>query len=235
MTTATVYHRRGALALALQEVFTAAVRLRANRQVAADAGSFRTHMKQLVSAADHEARRAGYAGDDVKLAIYAFIVFLDESVLNSPQPMFSDWPRKPLQEEVFGGHMGGEIFFENLRELLGRQDSEDLADVLEVHQLCLLLGFEGRYRVTDKGELRGLMGAVSDKIARIRGGWGTLSPSWSPPAGEAIPTDRDPWNRKLGYLAAGVFTLACLLFVLFDFLLGSGATALQALAPQLPR
>ena len=41
--------RRGQLALVLQEVLTATVRLRANRQVAADAESFRGHIKQLLN------------------------------------------------------------------------------------------------------------------------------------------------------------------------------------------
>src|SRR5512147_412863 len=106
--------RRGTLALALQEALTAVVRLRANRQTAADAESFRAHLKQLLASADDQARRSGYDQGSVKRAIYAVTVFLDESVLNSSQPMFADWPRKPLQEEIFGGHMGGEVFFQNL-------------------------------------------------------------------------------------------------------------------------
>ena len=83
------------------------MRLRANRQTAADADSFRAHLKQLLATADDQARRSGYDQGTVKRAIYAVTVFLDESVLNSSQPMFADWPRKPLQEEIFGGHMGG--------------------------------------------------------------------------------------------------------------------------------
>src|SRR5688572_10683297 len=79
--------RRGLLALALQEALTAGARLRANRQVAADADAFRTQIKQLLGRADQEARQAGYDPADVKLAIYGYIAFLDESVLNSGQPM----------------------------------------------------------------------------------------------------------------------------------------------------
>ncbi|MGH7505688.1 MAG: DotU family type IV/VI secretion system protein, partial [Longimicrobiales bacterium] len=78
--------RRGELALALQEAFTVAVRLRTNRQVAANADAFRAHVKQLLGAADRQARGAGYDADLVRLAVYAYIAFLDESVLNSSQP-----------------------------------------------------------------------------------------------------------------------------------------------------
>ncbi len=223
-------HRRGALALALQEALTATVRLRANRQTAADVTAFRNHLKQLLSAAHEEAQREGYRSEDIKLAIYPVVVFIDESVLNSRHPMFADWPRKPLQEEVFGGHTGGEIFFANLGELLRRPDSEDLADVLEVYHLCLLLGFQGRYSVAGRGELRGVLAAVTDKITRIRGANRALSPAGRPPSAEAIPIGRDPWIRRLLIAAATAFTIALLLFVIFSASLSARLSGLRELA-----
>ncbi len=229
MTAAPTEPRHGSLALTLQEVFTAAVRLRANRGGVSDAHSFRTHLKQLLSTADQEARRVGYGGSDVKLAVYAVIVFIDESVLNSQQPMFSEWPAKPLQEEVFGGHTGGELFYDHLQELLRRPDSRDVADVLEVYQLCLLLGFRGRYSVASGGELTGLTSAVGEKIARIRGGPSEIAPNWTPPAGETIQVLRDPWNKTLGIVAASAFGFGILLFVIFKLLLRSGVTVIQNL------
>jgi len=196
----------------LQDVLTATARLRANRQVAADAESFRNHIKQLLSSAQKEARRLGYASDDVSLVLYAAVAFLDESVLNSAQPMFASWPNRPLQEEIFGGHMGGEIFFQHLRQLLSRQDSDDLADVLEVFQLCLLLGFQGRYSSADQGELRGLATAAGEKIRRIRGSFGELSPLAALPSGETPPRSRDLWLPWLSVLALVAFVGAWLLF-----------------------
>ena len=64
------------------------------------------------------------------------VAFLDESVLNSRNPIFADWLRKPLQEELFGTHIAGEVFFQNLQQLLGRSDSPDLADLLEIYHLA---------------------------------------------------------------------------------------------------
>jgi type VI secretion system protein ImpK len=160
--------RRGELALALQESFTVAVRLRTRRQVAASADAFRAHVKQLLAAADQQARSAGYDPELVRLAIYAYIAFLDESVLNSQQPMFSGWPRQPLQEEVFGEHVAGENFFRHLTDLLGRMDSEEIADTLEVYELCLLLGFRGRY-ASNPAAVDGIITGIRDKLKRIRG------------------------------------------------------------------
>lgn len=216
----------GGLALALQEVFTAAVRLRSNRQVTSDAHSFRAQVKQLLTAADEQARRAGYSGDDVRLAVYAVIVFIDESVLSSQLPMFDGWTNRPLQEEIFGSHVGGEIFFDHLTDLLRRPDSPDLADVLEVYQLCLLLGLRGKYGLAGGGELAGLSRAVGEKISRIRGGPGDLAPQWAAPSGEALSLLRDPWNRTLGLVAACTFAVALVLFIIFKLVLRSGVANL---------
>lgn len=222
---------QGRLALYLQEAFTVAVRLRSNRQVASDAGSFRVHVKQLLSGMDSDARRAGYDGESVKLAVFAFIAFLDESVLNSGQAMFADWFRQPLQEEVFGEHMAGETFFRYLNDLVGRQDSAELADVLEVFLLCLLLGFRGRYGAAP-GELQGFVSAAQHKLVRIRGGTPPLSPAWALPEGEVAVEQRDPWIRRLAYTALAVGLVALLLFVGYRVALGPGVSEMRTLSAQ---
>lgn len=226
--------RRGQLAITLQEAFTAVVRLRSNRQVAANVEAFRAQMKQVLAAAEQEARRIGYAGDDVRYALFGLIAFIDESVLNSHQPMFADWGRRPLQEEVFGGATGGELFFQYLQQLLGRQDSDDLADVLEVYQLCLLLGFKGRYSVTHGSELQVIAGHVAQKIERARGRAGELSPRWRPST-LAMGAQRDRLVPKLAIGAGAAAALAAVLFLIFTLTLGSGASDVRNAAAQLIR
>jgi type VI secretion system protein ImpK len=212
--------RRGQLALALQEVLTAIVRLRAGRQVAADADSFREHIKRLLATAERDGKRLGYSSDDVALALYAVVALLDESVMNSAQPMFSAWPNRPLQEEIFGGLMGGEVFFQHLRQLLARQESEDLADLLEVFLLCILLGFKGRYGTTEVAELRALGAAAEEKIRRVRGGFGEIASGWAPPDGETLPRRRDPWVPWLAGGALVMLLVAGGLYLAFRAALG---------------
>ena len=226
--------RRGQLALSLQEAFTAIARLRANRQVAADAESFRVRIKQVLAAAEQEARQAGYAAEDVRLALFAVIAFLDETVLNSGQPMFAEWPRRPLQEEVFGVHMAGELFFQYLQQLLGRQDSDDLADVLEVYELCLLLGFKGRYSATRGGELQLLAAQTSEKIERVHGTPGDLSPKWVPSRAE-IGRPHDPWVPRLAVAAIAALVIALALYVGFALSLRAWKSNLATLTSQLVR
>ncbi len=217
--------RRGELALALQEMITAVVRLRGNRQVAADAESFRARAKQVLAAAEQSARTLGYTGADVRSGLFAVVAFLDESVLNSPQAMFADWSRRPLQEELFGGHVAGEVFFENLRTLLEAQDSEDTADVLEVYELCLLLGFRGRYGATGATELQAIAARIGAKIDRIRGPQGPFSPQWSLPSDETVATSTDPWLRR-GFLIAGLaLLLAVVLYAGYRVSLSSAASS----------
>ena len=128
--------------------------------------SFRQQVREALKTAATDAIGAGYSPQDTKLATFAVVGFLDESILNAQNPLFADWPRKPLQEELFGTHMAGEVFFQNLRSLLSREDSGDLADLLEVYYLCVLLGYRGRYS-TGGGELHSILSATADKIRRI--------------------------------------------------------------------
>ena len=221
--------RRGQMGILLQEPLTIAVRLQADRQVAASADAFREQVKGLLSVVDRDARRLGYGGDDVRLSIYSVIAFLDEIVLASRQAMFQGWNRRPLQEEIFGDHVAGETFFVNLAELGNRQDSEDLADVLEVYQTCMLLGFRGKFAANPEG-LQGLLSGVAERIRRIRGAPPLVGPDAPLPLDESPPRLRDPWIVRLAVTTLVLLVLAVALFAIFRFLLGSQVTELETLA-----
>jgi len=218
------------LALIYQEAITAIERLRATTQGISDANAFRHHTREAMKTAANQALAAGYNADDAKYATFAAVAFLDESVLNSQNPIFADWLRKPMQEELFGTHIAGEVFFQNLQQLLGRSDSHDLADLLEVHYLCLLLGFCGKYRAGNRGELDQVMNATAAKIRRIRGPFSGLSPAWMLPPGTAR-SRIDPWVKKLGIIAAVCAAVMIILFVVYKIGLGSGVSDVRALVP----
>ena len=221
---------RGNLALIYQEVLTAITRFRSNRQAATDATLFRNQMKTAIKAAETAAMASRYPVEDTRLATFAVVAFLDESILNSNNPVFADWPRMPLQEELFGGHTAGEIFFQCIDRLLARGDAPQLADVLEVYALCLLLGYRGRYSLSGQEGVRPVLEAIGDKIQRIRGKAGPLSPNWSAPQETVKSKAYDPWLRRLAFGAAGVFLLALILFVGFKLSLSSGASGLHSTA-----
>lgn len=217
------------LALYFQELLTAIVRLRANRQEVNDAEVFRGQVMQAIRTAAQSAKTRAYTDEDIRLGIFAIAAFLDESILNLRRPVFQEWVRKPLQEELFGRHVAGELFFENLQMLLGRRDSPELADLLEVYYLCVLLGYLGKYSIASKGDLRAIMGQTEDKIQRIRGARPDLSPSWMLPDETAL-VRVDPWLRRLVIAAAVCAALTLLLFGTYKMTLDSNASAVQSLA-----
>ena len=224
--------RRGEnLALVFQEVLTAIERLRGNRQGVSDAQAFRHHTREALKTAANQALAAGYSPDYVRYATFVAVAFLDESVLNSQNPIFGDWLRKPLQEELFGTHIAGEVVFQNLDQLLAASDSPDLADLLEVHQLCLLLGFCGKYSAGNRGELAHRIQTVSEKIRRIRGATGPLSPAWALPE-EKLRVAGDPWVRRLGIIAIVAAVVMVLAFAGYKIGLGSGVGQMQSIGAQ---
>lgn len=219
----------GRLAGSLQEALTAVVRLRAERQTVSDAAQFRAQLMQLLARAEQDALQMGINTQDARLAIFAVVAFLDESVLNTRNPAFADWARRPLQDELFGGHMAGEWFFQHVDQLLARPDGPELPELLEVYQLCLLLGFRGKYSVSDNGQLAMVMQRIAERLGRSRTGGGDLAPRWKPPAD--VVSARDPWLRPLTYGVLGAVIVLFGLWGTYAFTLQSGTDAVRGLAP----
>jgi type VI secretion system protein ImpK len=220
------------LALAFQELLTVGERLRSHRQQVADPNAFREQIWEAVKAAQSDALKRGYNGDDVELALFAVIAYMDESILVIHAPVFADWPRMPLQQQRYGHDIAGEVFFQNLQKILGRSENHDLADLLEVYYLCLLLGFAGRYSVGGRGELSAVMQATADKIRRIRKSSGEISPRWALPNEPVHAGGSDPLVRGLLIATAGCFALMLVLFIFFQLSLSSGVSAMRAIAVQ---
>ena len=219
------------LALTFQELITVESACDAIARRSRDAASFRAQIWAAVKAASGTRRAiAGYAQDDIELATFAVIAFVDESILNLRHPIFADWPRQPLQEERYGHHVAGEIFFQNLQKLLLRTDSAQLADLLEVYYLCLMLGFAGRYSLGGRGELRAIMQQTGDKLQRIRQTSAVFSPDSQPPGDQVRQVSGDPVARALLFAAIGCAVLVIALFVVFHVMLGGGVESLQKTA-----
>ena len=218
------------LALTFQELLTVGERLRCNRQSVVDAASFRAQIWAAVKTANDQARNRGYSQEDIELATFAVIAYVDESILNLRHPIFADWPRQPLQEERYGHHVAGDVFFQNLQKLLLRTDSMPLADLLEVYYLCLMLGFAGRYSLGGRGELRAVMQQTGDKFQRIRQTSPVLSPDCQPPADQVRQVSGDALARALLFVAIGCAVLVIALFVFFHITLDTGVEDLHKLS-----
>lgn len=215
------------IAMLFQELLTIVVRIRANRLPVSSADHFREQVRAGLIAAQEEAHRRGYNRQDAYLAAQAIVAFLDESILNSQNPALRDWVRQPLGPEYFQQHVAGEVFFQNVKDLLTGDDSDRTSDLLEIYQLCLLCGYRGRYGVGREGDVKMITDRVAEKMQRIRRASPLLAPWWSP-GPDSAPVAIDVWGTRLQWAAIGLAGLLFVLFLLYWFLLRSGVISLAA-------
>jgi type VI secretion system protein ImpK len=171
----------------------------------------------MIGSATQNVSAMGYSRETVHMALYAIIGFLDENLLSSKDPMFSGWALSPLQQQLFGDQLAGEKFFRHVSELLNMPESSEVADILELHSLCLMLGFSGKYASGDASEIDGIVRRIRDKIIRIRGPFAMVRTVDAPPAPRVEFSDH--WLRNLS-LAAVILAFLCLAaFIVFHVLL----------------
>jgi len=201
--------RRENLALLYQGLLTGIVRIHSGRQPLVNADMFRRRTKEALAEVTREAMKRNYAAEHTIETDFAVVAFLDEVILTSKDPARDAWAQRPLQEELFNVSTAGEVFFARIERLQQRQDTPELADILEVYYLCILLGFEGMYATTNKTEIHLLTGRLRQRIERIRG----MDPRFSPngilpddPIVLAAP-DALAGTLKLAAMAVGGFAV----------------------------
>lgn len=225
--------RTNSLAIAFQDVLTVILRVRYRVQQVSDVAAFRDSIRKMIASGTQESRRLGYSDQTSQTALYAIVAFLDESILNSQDPAFLDWARRPLGEEMFGGHFAGEYFFRHVQDALVQQDTQDGADTLELHALCLLLGYRGKLAFGDGAEGEMLIRRMREKIARTRGPLALYRVAGEPP--RVAAASADPWIKRLLIATAALAALVLIAFAAWSLLLGNqlGSVEAQLLPAQL--
>lgn len=201
------------LALLYQGILTGIVRVQSGRQPIQDAPAFRRRMKEAFHQIERDGVKSNFSADDIRLANYAVVAFLDETVLNSKDPARSNW--SSLQSEMFERAIAGDSVFDQITRLEQRQDSPQLADLLEVHALCLLLGYQGRHAMESEGELDRISRNILARISRIRGEQSAFSPSGLPAVEDATAIKALPpalWKRSWWMAPVLLTSLAWILF-----------------------
>lgn len=144
-----------------------------------DAEVFRDRIKQFLTQFERGAGKLGASAEDIYACKYAFCATVDEAVLMSSFKARESWQRLPLQVQFFGDQLAGEQFFLKLDEF--RQQGAARLQVLEVYQMCLLLGFQGKYLIEGSEKLGYLAARLGDEIARMRGSTAGFAPHWAAP------------------------------------------------------
>ncbi|MCK5281017.1 MAG: type IVB secretion system protein IcmH/DotU [Cyclobacteriaceae bacterium] len=101
---------------------------------------------------ESNARKFGIDNDKTRLAKFALVAFLDETIISSSWSQKEAWLSDPLQIKLFETFNAGEEFFNFLNEL--SQKTSANKEVLEVYYLCLSLGFKGKYQLQSPENLR---------------------------------------------------------------------------------
>ena len=212
----------------MQDFISMALIVRRGRQVTS-INAFESSVERFFAELERDARAANYSVEQVKDIQYALCAFLDESVLRSgDNELRQHFELQPLQFRYFGVHLAGQGFFEKIDTL--RADVKHNLDVLEVYHLCLALGFEGKFSLGQKDQLRYLANTLGQDIARYRKPPKTLSPDW------ALP---DQVSQMLRYevpvwVYMALIALVCVaVYLTLDWLLDKDVAALSEQISQL--
>lgn len=184
------------------------------------AETLRTKIDDQFRQMEARARQAGIPMEDVQLAKYALVAFLDETILTSAWPAKEAWSGNPLQLAYFNDFAAGEEFYVKLEAVRAGAGLRK-AEILEVFCACLALGFRGKYVDLQGMETKKvLMDTLAREIKAARPAVDGLSPAWQPPeAAGALVHALPAW---LVPALGGVVVL--LLFILMAFLLGGKAS-----------
>ena len=128
---------------------------------------------------EHKLRDLGFAPEIVLAARYVICSVLDETVLNTPWGSESAWAQRTLLSVFHNETSGGEKFFLILDRMM--KSPSDNIYMIEFMYICLSLGFEGKYRLINRG--RDAVEQIRDElfsiIRRYRGDYErSLSDKW---------------------------------------------------------
>lgn len=163
--------------MALSDVFSELLILGSYLKDARDLGnpdSLRARLEQMIQAAERRGVETGIPHDTLTVARYAVTAFLDEMILNSSWSFKDQWSSRPLVFQFFGEYVAGVEFFTRLETI--RNGWPVHIGLLEIYALCLILGFEGQYRIEGREKLKGLTEDVVREIHAKRGDKLPLSP-----------------------------------------------------------
>ena len=177
-----------------------------------------TYLSNALKVFEANALHNGVEHLQMMKARYVLCTVLDEAIVTAGWSNTGDWSQKSLLSNFHNETFGGEKVFQSLGQLL--RDPVRNLSLLELLYLCLSLGFEGKYRVVERGmtELDSIRDALYRQIRHLRGDVPReLSPHW-----QGLNDRRRSLIRSVpGWLLAGL-TLGCLavMFSGFAWVLG---------------
>lgn len=173
-----------------------------------DVGGLHQRLANEIRAFEAKARDMGMRQEIVLSARYLLCSVLDEAVLNTPWGTESAWGQRTLLTIFHGETSGGEKSFLILDRM--RQSPAENIDIIELFYIFLSLGFEGKYRLIQRG--RDAIEQIKEElfaiIRRYRGEYErALSPNWG-----GLGRTRNPLTEYVPLWVVVVLALAILFF-----------------------
>jgi type VI secretion system protein ImpK len=97
-------------------------------------------------------RQGDFGAEFYREAQYVMATLADEVFLHLEWEGRHTWAANLLETRLFGTHVGGDVFFRRLDELLREQDAVK-RPLASVYLMALSLGFQGRHRGRDAAEV----------------------------------------------------------------------------------
>ncbi|MBB3457475.1 type VI secretion system protein ImpK [Rhizobium sp. BK313] len=128
----------------------------------ADVAALRRQVAEEMDRFQQTAQKSGSEAGDIIAARYVLCSMLDETVLMTPWGSRSEWSANSLLNQYHNETWGGEKVFTILDRV--KTNGEKKLPLLLLIHACLMLGFEGRYRVLERG--RDLLEELRNDLSR---------------------------------------------------------------------
>lgn len=132
----------------------------------ADVAALRRQIVEAMDRFQQDAQKAGIEANEIIAGRYVLCATIDETVLTTPWGSRSEWSANSLLNQYHNETWGGEKVFLILERIRG--NAEKKIQLLLLIHTCLMLGFEGRYRVLERGrdQLEDLRNDLSRLVRR---------------------------------------------------------------------
>jgi type VI secretion system protein ImpK len=173
--------------------------------------SVQQRMRSLIENMQRRGLDLNLSREDILEISYAIVALADEvAVYYGSQNLRQFWLSRPLQLSLFQTNVAGDQFYDRLAAL--RQDPRRI-EVVRVYYMCLVLGFQGKYRV------QGGEAPLQAEIDRLAGDLGKanlfgpeqLSQHGERPPGEAVSGTKAA--LPIVGLAVGAVVIALVFYV----------------------
>ncbi len=114
-----------------------------------DVGGLHQRLANEIRQFENRLKELQYKPEVILSARYSVCAVLDEAVLNTPWGSESGWSQRTLLSIFHNETAGGEKFFQILDRM--KEYPAENIDIIELQYIFISLGFEGKYRVVQRG------------------------------------------------------------------------------------